>query len=98
VPTDEGGFADAEGDEPGINRCGGTVACAGEAAGAGSADLTGSSLAEPAATGAGPAGLVADAGRSSPALARGATVGDEEGAAPGWEDGVAAAGAFAAAG
>jgi hypothetical protein len=101
-PTDEGGFTDAAGDEPGINRWGGVVAGTAvvEAVGAAAA-LTGSSLAEPAATGAGPTGLVAGAGRSSPTAARGATVGDadnDDGAVTGLGDGAAVADPLPAAG
>jgi hypothetical protein len=101
-PIDDGGFADAEGDEPGINRCGGVSACTEvlEAVGAAAA-LTGSIRAEPAATGAGPTGLVAGAGRSSPVPARGATVGDagnDDGVAEGFGDGAALADPFPATG
>jgi hypothetical protein len=103
ITTGEGGFADAEGDEPGINRCGGAVAGTGvlEAAGAASAARTGSILAEPAATGAGPTGRAGGAGRSSPALARGATVADaanDDGAAAGLAAEAAVADPFPAAG
>ena len=103
IPTDEGGFADAEGEEPGINRCGGAVGGAGvlEAVGAASAAFTGSILAGPAATGGGPTGRVGAAGRSSPALARGAPVGDaanDDGAAAGLADEAAVADPFPAAG
>jgi hypothetical protein len=103
IPTDEGGFADAEGDEPGINRCEGAVGSTGaiEAGGAASATRTGSILAGPAATGAGPTGRVGAAGRSPPALARGAPVGDaanDDGVAAGLADEAAVAGPFPAAG
>ena len=79
-------FADAEGDEPGINRWGGAVAGADvlEAVGAGAA-FTGSMRAEPAATGACATGRDAGAGRSSAVPVRGALVG-----AAGNDDGVAA--------
>jgi hypothetical protein len=87
IIDEDGGFADAEGDEPGINRWGGGAVAGAdvlEAVGAGAA-FTGSMRAEPAATGACATGRDAGAGRSSAVPVRGALVG-----AAGNDDGVAA--------